>query len=136
MHALNCERKTCYRISWDRDSYITTPSPRAVEISYRQDLMQYTKANEKTLAISHFWSHGQGGRPEDGINICLYRRYSGIAKRYACDSFWIDSACIPCEPDLRTEAIKNINTIFQGAKITITCDQDLMLCPVVDCTVA
>lgn len=98
--------------------------------------MQYTQVKEKTLAISHVWSHGQGGRPEDGINVCLYKRYCGIAKTYGCDSFWIDSACIPDELQLRAEAIKNINPIFQGAKVTLVCDQDLVSCPVAEQSVA
>jgi hypothetical protein len=134
MHALDCNREACYRISWDRESYIATGSTRAVDLSCREDQMRYTTV-EETLAISHVWSHGQGGRPEDGINICLYRRYCTIARRYSCSSFWIDSACIPDEPELRTEAIKNINPIFQGAKITLVCDKDLMSCPVVDLTI-
>ena len=50
---------------------------------------------ETTIAISHVWSHGQGGRPEDGMNQCLHERYKRIALLPDCDSYWMDTACIP-----------------------------------------
>lgn len=132
MHALWCNRRTCSLVKWDRESYIHTPSPRAVEISIYDGYtsIQYTKAGENTMAISHVWSHGQGGRPETGVNSCMLRKYSAIAREHGCGSFWIDSACIPDEVELRKEAIRNINNIFQRAKITLVCDRDVIECTV------
>ena len=39
------------------------------------------------MALSHVWSHGQGGRPEDGINLCLQERYCRLAGHFNCDSY-------------------------------------------------
>jgi hypothetical protein len=77
------------------------------------------------MAISHVWSHGQGGRPEHGINLCLHQQYSSLAKACNSDSYWIDSACIPSEPQLRKEAIETINTVFTTSKVVLIIDMDL-----------
>jgi hypothetical protein len=98
--------------------------------------LEYVAASHRTMAISHVWSHGQGGRPHLGINACLYQWYRAIARRQwdaergvpRCDSFWIDSACIPDEYGLRKEAISNINTIFSNAGVVMVIDRDIMDC--------
>ncbi len=76
------------------------------------------------MAISHVWSHGQGGRPDDGINLCLHKKYCSLAKTLGCESYRIDSTCIPDDEQLRTEAIKSINSIFRDSKVTLISDQD------------
>ena len=68
---------------------------------------------------------GQGGRPEDGINLCLHKRYCQLAKAFDCDSYWIDSSCIPDDLQLRKEAIMSINQIFCDSKVTLISDKDL-----------
>lgn len=88
-------------------------------------MLKYCHA-KKTLAVSHVWSHSQGSRPESGINSCLHRRYCKIAKDYGCDSYWIDTACIPSQEPLRTTAIRTINEVFGNSKITLVCDKDIM----------
>ncbi|KAI0897537.1 hypothetical protein F4806DRAFT_507962 [Annulohypoxylon nitens] len=90
--------------------------------------------SKTTLAISHVWSHGQGGRPEQnpinksqgGMNLCLHQRYSTLAKEMDCDSYWMDTPCIPQDHGLRREAIEQINPVFENSKATLICDRDLM----------
>lgn len=129
-HDKYCDVQKCRQIQWDEVSYRNSPSPRAVLVKPtpkdQQYRLTYCRAGSGTLAVSHVWSHGQGGRPEDGINSCLHRRYSTLATLYCCESYWIDTACIPEDSILRTEAIKKINTVFQDSKITLICDKDLM----------
>ncbi|MCJ1233306.1 hypothetical protein MMC14_001261 [Varicellaria rhodocarpa] len=127
VHGSSCTSLlSCHKIQWNESSYKQTLSPRAVCISPgTQDRLLYCKASAKTLAISHVWSHGQGGRPESGINECLHRRYCSLADQLGCDSYWIDSACIPNDRALRKEAIATINEIFFTSKVTLICDQDL-----------
>ena len=43
-----------------------------------------------------------------------------------CDSYWMDTPCIPADHVLRREAISNINRIFAESKATLVCDRDLM----------
>ncbi|KAL8789909.1 MAG: hypothetical protein Q9195_006619 [Heterodermia aff. obscurata] len=123
-HATNCDGN-CARIRWSETSYRNCENPRAVKVSADVDLLRYCKASSSTMAISHVWSHGQGGRPEDGINLCLHKRYSSLAKFFDCDSYWIDSTCIPDDRQLRKEAIMTINDIFCDSKITLISDKDL-----------
>ncbi|KXJ89139.1 hypothetical protein Micbo1qcDRAFT_235473 [Microdochium bolleyi] len=87
------------------------------------------------MAISHVWAHGQGGRPEHklrvgeevgGMNECLHRRYASIAERMGCDSYWMDTPCIPEDKELRSEAIRGINDVFINSKLSLVCDKDLM----------
>jgi hypothetical protein len=79
------------------------------------------------MAVSHVWSHGQGGRPDkSGLNQCLHQRYCRIAESQGCDSYWMDTPCISSDHKLRQEAIGRINDIFETSKLTIACDRDLM----------
>ena len=120
----------CERLIWDEESYRSISGARAValEVSDSRKELIYCQASTKTLAVSHVWSHGQGGRPEagHGFNHCLHRRYVSIARSVGCDSYWMDTPCIPEEHKLRREAIENINQIFEHSKVTVVCDKDLM----------
>lgn len=125
-HASDCNAR-CPRIRWDEASYRLSANPRAVivDLNSRSECLLYCKASSNTMAISHVWSHGQGGRPEDGINLCLHKKYCSLAKALGCESYWIDSTCIPDDEQLRTEAIKSINGIFHNSKVTLISDQDI-----------
>lgn len=128
-HDLVCQGD-CKRLTWDEDSYRSVSGARAVafEIDESRETLIYRRASADTLAISHVWSHGQGGRPEagHGFNHCLHRRYVSIAKSLGCDSYWMDTPCIPEDHKLRREAIENINKVFEQSKATVVCDKDLM----------
>ncbi|OBT57608.1 hypothetical protein VE04_01448, partial [Pseudogymnoascus sp. 24MN13] len=124
--AHECISKDCERLTWDEGSYraFETPVVSIRDTSITQ--IKYTNLSDKTLSISHVWSHGQGGRPEDGFNTCLHDRYVKVAETLGCDSYWMDTPCIPTETVLRKKAIANINYIFTESKATLICDRDLM----------
>lgn len=125
LHAATCDG-SCARIRWSESSYRQCENPRAVKVNGNDESsLSYCKASSNTMAISHVWSHGQGGRPEDGINLCLHKRYCHLANSFDCDSYWIDSSCIPDDSQLRKEAIMAINGIFCDSKITLISDKDL-----------
>lgn len=92
----------------------------SVEESYQlsspQDLLADAEAEDS----------GQGGRPETGFNNCLHLRYSRIARSLGCDSYWIDTTCIPNDHQLRAESISKINEVFMNAKVMLVCDKDIM----------
>jgi hypothetical protein len=117
------------RMLWDEASYRLTKGARAVSIDISTSgaaPLTHCSASDKTLAISHVWSHGQGGRPEAGINNCLHQRYSRLARRLGCDSYWMDTVSIPEDHNLRREAISHINGVFQDSRAVLVCDRDLM----------
>ncbi|CAF3487914.1 unnamed protein product [Fusarium graminearum] len=127
-HDLLCLNPTnCNRILWNEESYRQVTGGRAVSIAACSDVSQvtllYEGASPQTLTISHVWSHGQGGRPESGLNACLHARYSVIARKFGCSSYWIDAAYMH---DLRMEAIMNINSVFSESRVVLLCDRDLM----------
>ncbi|OBT91837.1 hypothetical protein VE01_10157 [Pseudogymnoascus verrucosus] len=124
--AHECISKDCKKLTWDEGSYCAFETP---VVSIRETTitqLKYTNLSDKTLSISHVWSHGQGGRPEDGFNTCLHDRYVKVAETLGCDSYWMDTPCIPTETVLRKKAIANINYIFMESKATLICDRDLM----------
>ena len=130
-HDCECSSQQCPRLVWDEFSYRTVPGSRAVPAALENfgtynGPLNYCSASKRTMAISHVWSHGQGGRPDEGVNLCLHRRYAQIANNLGCDSYWWDSACIPEDHELRSEAIQNINSTFSNSKIILVCDRDLM----------
>ncbi|RHZ67860.1 hypothetical protein CDV55_105150 [Aspergillus turcosus] len=88
--------------------------------------IRYRPVTAETMAVSHVWSHGQGGRPETGFNRCLHRRYTALARSFGCTSYWMDTPCIPTDDELRDEAIAQINSNFVNSKVTLLVDRDLM----------
>lgn len=124
LHSTTCNGN-CGRVQWSENSYRKCANPRAVVAKTDDKLLHYCKASSNTMAISHVWSHGQGGRPEDGVNVCLHQRYCHLANSFGCDSYWIDSCSIPDDLQLRKEAIMSINDIFSGSGVTLISDKDL-----------
>ena len=117
----------CTSLFWDETSYRSTPGARAVSLEDTAgNKLRYREASDRTLTISHVWSHGQGGRPETGMNGCLHHRYRTIAMSMGCESYWMDTPCIPTDHILRREAISNINKVFAESRATLVCDRDLM----------
>ena len=135
-HDEGCDVNCC-RLFWDEKSYLRAKATKAVSLTHTnaKSGIPYCSVSIRSLAISHVWSHGQGGRPEDGINECLHKRYAKIAIRYRCDSYWWDTACIPEPHQLRKEAIKGINRTFAGSKVVLICDQDIMKIDISECTI-
>ncbi|KIW70014.1 hypothetical protein PV04_02325 [Phialophora macrospora] len=132
MHTRRCSG-SCQRLYWCRESFVTVLGPKAIDIvATNESGLRYCQVAGNTLAISHIWSHGQGGRPDQdgpegtGFNMCLHQRYSEIAISLGCASYWMDTPCIPSEKGLRKECIANINRIFTMSEITLICDRDLM----------
>jgi hypothetical protein len=136
-HDIVCTSETtCKRMYWDEVSYRSVEGARAVCIQSTDDnLFKYCQASSNTLAVSHVWSHGQGGRPENklkngdpgGMNTCLHRRFAALAQDvFDCDSYWMDTPCIPEDHSLREESIANINGVFANSRATLICDRDLM----------
>lgn len=128
-HDGTCDTK-CERLTWDRNSYIGVNGARAVKLGSSPSgaKLMYQQASNRTLAITHVWSHGQGGRPEEGygLNLCLHQRYKAIAESLGYDSYWMDTTCIPEDHGLRREAIMKINEVFEKSRVTLVCDRDIM----------
>jgi hypothetical protein len=127
-HDSTCIYQQCSRLTWNEASYRTVKGARAVSLSTRSSSghLSYCEASASTLAISHVWSHGQGGRPEEGMNLCLHKRYCRLANILGCTSYWMDTPCIPQDHRLRKEAISQINGVFKSSCVTLVCDRDLM----------
>lgn len=123
-HGFSCQL-TCHTIQWSEMSYKKCLSPRAVTATTGLTHLTYCHIASHTLAISHVWSHGHGGRPETGINSCLHELYSSLACSLGCQAYWIDSACIPSDDPWRKDAIRDINKIFIDSRATVIIDQDL-----------
>ena len=132
MHDVKCQG-SCQRLFWSRDSFIGISGARAVDIASTDgETLRYCNVIENTLTISHVWSHGQGGRPDrlgpegTGFNRCLHRRYADLAVSLDCNSYWMDTPCIPSEKDLRWECISQITSVFATSAKTLICDRDVM----------
>ncbi|PTB72910.1 hypothetical protein M440DRAFT_1441766 [Trichoderma longibrachiatum ATCC 18648] len=75
-HDISCA-KPCKRLAWDEASYRGVDGPRSVCLSFTPPggPLRYRTASDRTLAVSHVWSHGQGGTPDQGFNECLHDRH-------------------------------------------------------------
>jgi hypothetical protein len=62
-------------------------------ITIDTNTLRYCRVTNKTLTISHVWSHGQGGRPEEvqpegtGFSLCLHHRHADLANSFGCESY-------------------------------------------------
>jgi hypothetical protein len=130
----DCYTEDCPKMIWDRTSYIAITGATAISAT-NSGRIEYIKASERTMAISHVWSHGHGGRPHTGMNECLHARFSNIALQHGCNSYWIDTLCIPDEHQLRREAIGYINWIFAESKVVLVLDRDIMETDISDLTI-
>ncbi|KAL4777966.1 hypothetical protein BJX76DRAFT_367005 [Aspergillus varians] len=126
-HDFDCPGSACICLTWDEQSYMNLKGARAISLEGTDEKhLRYCSVSGETMAVSHVWSHGQGGRPEPGFNICLHRRYTKLARALGCTSYWMDSPCIPTDHDLRAEAIGQINENFGNSKVTLLVDRDIM----------
>ncbi|KAK8041742.1 hypothetical protein PG993_006265 [Apiospora rasikravindrae] len=136
VHTDVCSLHSCYRMMWDIGSYDALHGcARAVRISKADEAntgVTYIGGSDRTMAISHVWSHGHGGRPSTGMNRCLHDRFSDIARRAGCDSYWIDTLSIPEDHTRRKEAIHHINDTFFQARMVLVVDRDIMSMDIAD----
>ncbi|KAH0829428.1 HET domain protein [Fonsecaea pedrosoi] len=117
----------CDKMFWDEFSYRNIEGARAVSVKDSDNVaIRYCQASSRTLSVSHVWAHGAGGRPHTGMNACLHARLIQLAHENKCDSYWMDTPCIPENHDLRAEAIANINKIFTISRMTLIWDRDIM----------
>ena len=132
MHDYKCVG-ACQRLFWNRDSFVNVSGARAVDIATTDsNTLRFCRVTKSTLTVSHVWSHGQGGRPDNigldgsGLNLCLHRRYVDLALSLGCESYWMDTSCIPSEKELRWECVGQINSIFATSGKTVISDRDVM----------
>ncbi|KIX94155.1 uncharacterized protein Z520_10181 [Fonsecaea multimorphosa CBS 102226] len=125
-HDASCDGQ-CQSLLWDETSYRSVSGARAVSITDSDGgYIRYCRASPQTIAVSHVWAHGAGGRPHTGFNDCLHQRLVRIARENNCDSYWMDTPCIPEDHQLRAEAITYINEVFHTSSMTLVWDRDLM----------
>ncbi|OQU94076.1 hypothetical protein CLAIMM_00488 [Cladophialophora immunda] len=123
----------CDKMVWDEASYRNVEDARAVSIKDSDNAtIRYCQASPKTLSVSHVWAHGAGGRPDTGMNTCLHARLIQLARENDCDSYWMDTPCIPENHELRSEAIAHINRIFTMSRMTLIWDRDIMSIDICD----
>ncbi|RHZ67369.1 HET domain protein [Aspergillus thermomutatus] len=126
-HDFECPGSACSLLTWDEQSYKNIKKARAVSLEETDEkYIRYCPVSTETMAVSHVWSHGQGGRPETGFNICLHRRFTRLARALGCTSYWMDTPCVPTDLELRYEAMGQINNNFLNSKVTLLVDRDLM----------
>lgn len=75
----------CQPLYWNEESYRSVNGARAVVLDelLPTGRLNYCAASEETLAISHVWSHGQGGRPETSRT-----GFFNLAIINGCTSLW------------------------------------------------
>ncbi|PLB36804.1 HET domain protein [Aspergillus candidus] len=81
-------------------------------------------ASHRTLAVSHVWGDGVFGTRDEGLNQCVHKKLADIANYQGCDSYWIDCATIPQEPQAtRNAMIQKINLTFREAGTVLCWDE-------------
>ena len=83
------------------------------------------------VAISHVWSDGLGNPRRNSLPTCQLLRLQGLVdgmydgERTEVISFWIDTLCVPLEPDARMLAIGRMAKTYEGADKVLVLDSSL-----------
>ncbi|KAI1204978.1 uncharacterized protein F4807DRAFT_444589 [Annulohypoxylon truncatum] len=120
-----CEKRKPPADSKDNFESIAMNGMPAVNVSRGcgPEEMWWVKADHRTLVVSHVWRDGIWGTRDDGIRTCAHNLLSKIARDNNCDSYWIDCATIPEEPDTRKNMIMRINKTFRDAGLVLCWDK-------------
>lgn len=95
----------------------------SVNINPATDSDWFIATSRKTLAISHVWRDGiHGTRDDPGLQNCLHKYFTKVAKDNSLDSYWIDCATIPADQKQRQLMIQMINYTFHETCLTLCCD--------------
>lgn len=81
------------------------------------------------VAFSHVWSDGLGSDTERGLPACQVRYLRDWAMDAAGTSnIWIDSLCIPRDPELRKEALSRMSESYRSSYVTVVLDEGIRHC--------
>ncbi|KAJ8080956.1 hypothetical protein PM082_017791 [Marasmius tenuissimus] len=81
------------------------------------------------VAISHVWADGLGSTTEVGLPLCQIKLLtSKVEDTRAGNVFWMDSLCVPAEPELRKKAIRLMAKTYREASATLVFDSGIRHC--------
>lgn len=91
------------------------------------------------IAISHVWAHGLGNPKKSALPLCQVMRLHSLVGKLSYSinkkpqplAFWIDTLCIPVDPELkefRKLAITRLDDTFRRARQVLVLDADLQRC--------
>ncbi|KAH8597371.1 hypothetical protein B0O99DRAFT_670446 [Bisporella sp. PMI_857] len=119
-----CNKKErCKRLQFPRD-ILENATVAEKSTVWRLEGYHMINPPQPYMAISHVWSDGTGtgAWPDGEVNECLYAFFRGIAEQFQCEGIWWDTLCIPREKAARNKAIRNIQSNYQDARITLVHD--------------
>jgi len=126
-HTINCSGG-CPRLRRNEASYQSVTGAAAVSLApVQKGCLNYCEASERTMAISQTWVDDPDNSDHlRGINACLHEKYYSLTLKLDCDSYWINIACLPTDWVFRKQAMELVNSVFEGSKLTLICDRDIM----------
>ncbi|KAF2111809.1 hypothetical protein BDV96DRAFT_581854 [Lophiotrema nucula] len=80
------------------------------------------------VALSHVWAHGLASDADTGLPFCQLQRLLQLLLRansvtgLRTTNLWIDSLCIPREPELKMRSIAMMEQIYKNATVVIALD--------------
>ena len=97
----------------------------------RVAVTQFTHGVEYT-AISHVWSDGMGNPYKNSLPLCILQeldyfvRHAQISPKIGQYHFWIDTICVPRQPDeLRWAAIEPMREVYHQAECVLVMCREL-----------
>lgn len=92
---------------------------------------QRPKSKTRYVAISHVWSHGIGNPRKNSLPRCQLSRLQNFCDRLYDQEhrpvpFWIDTVCVPLEPQHRKKAIELMVPTYKEADKVLVLDASLL----------
>ena len=102
----------------------TSTSPSQIEVVRYKERSEYCN---DYVAVSHVWSDGLGNPKANSLPRCQLERIQHLVNKLDPEEtyvipFWIDTICVPLEPELKSLAIVNMDKTYRNAKDVLVFD--------------
>ncbi len=130
------QEKVCAILHSGGTPIVYLPSGADYENRPKVRIFDYNANTLEYIAISHVWAHGLGNPRDNALPECQLLRLKRISSVVASGSkahlkptaFWIDTLCIPVNPqykESRKLAITKLASTFRRARKVLVLDADL-----------
>lgn len=132
------QKKICNILRYGSTPVIYVETTENEELS-RVRIVDFNANSLEYIAISHVWAHGLGNPRKSALPLCQVMRLHSLVGKLSYSinkkpqplAFWIDTLCIPVDPELkefRKLAISRLDGVFRRARQVLVLDADLQRC--------
>lgn len=127
-HIPECNGQCLYVRSDDEYLQFATRASAVALVPAQDTFLQYCEASTKTMCITTSWGQIEETGSNDGLrySICWHKMFCALARENACNSYWVDTVCVPSSNPARKRTMGWVNSVFEKSKLTVIVDSSIM----------